>query len=79
MHETGIFSIKFLENTGERVIRSFAASLLATLFLGKTVTGLIGVDWKGSLSIAGFAALMSLLFAIGGSQVGDPSNPSLLK
>lgn len=51
----------FWSGTIERVIRSFAASLLSSFTVGHTLDDW---DWQTSLSIAGGAALVTLLIAV---------------
>lgn len=71
--EDGMFTSVFWKRTLERVIRSFAASLIAAFTAGNTVSN---IDWQGQLTIAGGAAIVSLLLAVIGTQFGDPTDPS---
>lgn len=68
-----MFTKKFWQATLERVIRSFAVSLTSVSVIGSNLTS---IDWKQQLLIAAGAALGSLLLALAGSQVGDPTDPS---
>ncbi|WP_424891779.1 holin [Streptomyces sp. XH2] len=63
----------FWAATFERVVRTFAQSLLAVL--GASATGVLDADWVGALSAAGLAAVLALLTAIATS--GGPEGPGL--
>jgi len=67
-----IFSKTFAKAAGERAIFSAANSLLAMLTIG---TSLFDVDWKGALSVAATAGLVSLLksVVVAGASDGNPS------
>lgn len=57
-----LLSKAFWTYAGERVIKSFAYSLNGLLVTNGV--GLIQIDWLGALSVAGLAALSSLLVAL---------------
>ena len=57
-----LFSRAFWTYAGERIIKSFAYSLNGLLVTNGV--GLINIDWAGALSVAGLAALSSLLVAL---------------
>lgn len=59
-----MFSGEFWAATIQRVIRSFAASLLALLTADGT--GILDTDWGSRLSTAGMAAITTLLFCVAG-------------
>lgn len=59
----------------ERALKTAAQSLIATLALG---TGLLGVDWVASLSVAGLATVLSVLSSIASAGVGQVGTASLL-
>lgn len=63
----------FWAATFERIVRTFAQSLLAVL--GANATGVLDADWLGALSAAGLAAVLALLTAIATS--GGPVGPGL--
>ena len=66
----------FWQATIERTVKTFAETLAATLTAN--ATGLIDVDWKASLSVAGFASLLAVLFSLGSGAVSTGNNgPSL--
>lgn len=83
MNGSGMWSAVFWEDTSERVVASFAGTLLSewTANSASTMFGLnlVSVDWKTSLGVAGGAALASLLKALVASGVGDPQSASLLR
>lgn len=65
----------FWRGAGERAIRTFAQTLAAVFVVG--TTGLLDVDWVTSLSVAGAAALASLLTSIGNADfvAGETHQP----
>ncbi|MFI6979302.1 holin [Embleya sp. NPDC050154] len=58
----------------ERSGRTFAQALIAVFSIG--TTGLMDADWAGGASVAGMAAVLSLLTSIATSGVG-PEGPGL--
>jgi Putative lactococcus lactis phage r1t holin len=71
-----LFTRKFWIATAERAIRSFAASLAS--LLTASGTGLLETSWAEKLSVAGMAALVSVLLAIGGGTFGKGDGPSFI-
>ncbi len=69
-----VFSRAFLIATLERAVRSFAASLASLLTAAGT--GLLQTDWGEKLSVAGMAALVTILLAVGGGTFGKGEGPS---
>jgi hypothetical protein len=69
-----LFSRAFLLATLERAIRSFAASLAS--LLTASGTGLLDTTWAEKFSVAGMAALVTVLFAIAGGTLGKGDGPS---
>lgn len=67
-----MFSKKFWVDTVERVIRTGAQALLATL---TTTT----VDWGQKLQITGIAMIAALLTAVVASGAGSKEDASFLK
>lgn len=67
-----IFTLAFLKGAAERSIKTFAQVLAAVIGAGQL--GVLDVDWTNSLSIAGLAAVASLLTSIGNADftAGDP-------
>ena len=57
----------------ERLVKTFCQAGVAALVASGT--GLIGTDWVGVLSVAGMAAVVSLLTSIGSGTItgGNPS------
>ena len=71
-----LFSKAFLLATLERAIRSFAASLASLLTAAGT--GLLDTSWFEKLSVAGMAALVTILFAVAGGTLGKGDGPSFI-
>jgi hypothetical protein len=71
-----LFSRAFLIATIERAIRSFAASLAS--LLTASGTGILETDWGEKFSVAGMAALVTVLLAIGGGTFGRGEGPSFV-
>ena len=76
MSVQSLFSRAFLFATLERAIRSFAASLAS--LLTASGAGIIDTDWSEKLSVAGMAALVTILFSIGGGTLGKGDGPSFV-
>src|SRR3954462_7422566 len=70
-----LYSRAFLAATLERAIRSFAASLAS--LLTASGAGIIETDWGEKFSVAGMAAVVTILFAIAGGTLGKGDGPSL--
>jgi hypothetical protein len=56
-----MFTFAYLKSLGERAVVAFATSLGALLTAGGV--GLLDAPWQQSLSVAGMAALLSVLTA----------------
>ncbi len=74
MHVANLFTRDFVLATLERAIRSFAASLAS--LLTASGAGILDIDWGEKFSVAAMAALVTVLFAIGGGTVGKGDGPS---
>jgi hypothetical protein len=70
------FSRAFLIATAERAVRSFAASLAS--LLTASGAGILDASWSENLSVATMAALVTVLFAIGGGTLGKGDGPSFV-
>lgn len=70
-----MFTAAFARDAIERAVRTFAQSLLATLALA---TGLFDASWGESLSVAGLAALLSVLTSVVASGVANHGDASLV-
>lgn len=57
-----LWSKAFWSYAGERAIKTFAQTALATL--GGGSVGLLSVDWLGVASVAGGAAVLSILTSV---------------
>jgi Putative lactococcus lactis phage r1t holin len=69
-----MFTKAFWQATGERSIKTFAQAWAAVLIANGT--GLLDTEWTSSVSVAGMAALLSVLTSVGSAGVG-PDGPSL--
>lgn len=65
-----MFTLAFLKATAERAVKTFAQALAALLVADGT--DLLTTDWAGSLSVAGMAAVVSVLTSVASSQIGGP-------
>ncbi|GGS15217.1 hypothetical protein Snoj_82880 [Streptomyces nojiriensis] len=65
-----IFDVTFWKATTERVIRTFAQALAATLIAGGA--SLLSVPWPAALGTAGMAAVLALLTAVAAGPIGPP-------
>jgi aspartate-semialdehyde dehydrogenase len=64
-----IFTLAFWKDAIIRAVKTFAQSAVAVLAAG--ATGLLGTDWIQLLSVAGLAAVVSLLTSIAsGDSIG---------
>jgi hypothetical protein len=69
-----MFTLAFWKAAGERAVKTFAQSFIASLAVAY---GLEGVDWKAALSAAALATLLSVLSSVASSQIGGPG-PSVV-
>jgi hypothetical protein len=76
MSVQSLFSRSFLIATAERAVRSFAASLAS--LLTASGAGILDASWSENLSVATMAALVTVLFAIGGGTLGKGDGPSFV-
>src|SRR4029450_7067271 len=76
MSVQSLFTKAFLLATLERAIRSFAASLASLLTAAGT--RLLDTSWFEKLSVAGMAALVTILFAVAGGTLGKGEGPSFI-
>lgn len=68
---------QFWIDAGERALKTFAQSALATLGAGSV--DLLTTNWVGALSIGAGAAIVSLLMSLGSERGGYPGTASLTK
>ena len=69
-----MFTLAFLRATLERAVKTFAQSLAALLVASGA--GVLDTDWPARFSVAGMAAVVSVLTSVGSAQIGD-DGPSL--
>jgi hypothetical protein len=73
-----MWSKRFWLSLVERALKTFAQALIAIWPLGDAALGLVDVDWRKSMSIAGLAAAVSVLTSIVSAPVGPDGSPSLV-
>lgn len=61
-----LWTSDFWKGASERLIKTFAQTLVGFFVVG--TTGLLDVDWPAAVSVAGAAALASLLTSIGNAD-----------
>lgn len=68
-----MFTLVFWAAAIERAVKTAAQAALAFWATG-SVTGLFGIDWAATLSVAGFAAVASVATSVAsGGRDGNPS------
>jgi len=72
-----MWSVEFWRSAGERALRTLAQVLLSLIVVGET--GFLDVDWVQAGSVAGLAALASVLMSIGATGLGDKGTASLVR
>lgn len=70
-----MFTLAYLKALGERAITVFAATLAGLLSAGSF--GVLDAPWQQSLSVAGMAALVSVLLSVGGGAVTSSKAPAM--
>ena len=70
-----MWTASFWRASGERAVKTFAQAWAAVLIANGT--GLLDTEWTSGLSVAGMAALLSVLTSVGSAGVG-PVGPSLV-
>ena len=68
---------KFWKTAAERALRTLAQVLLSLIVVGET--GFMDVDWIQALSVAGLAALASILMSIVATGIGDKDTASFVR
>lgn len=72
-----MFDPLFWKDAVERAVRAAAAAVLS--LLGTSATGLLDVDPKAAASVAGLAAVVSLLTSVVASGVGTKGTAALVR
>ena len=72
-----MWSAVFWKQAAERCVKTFAQTLVA--LLGAGGAGIINAPWLDALSVAGMAALLSVLTSIASSTVAAADSPSLVE
>lgn len=70
-----MWSLRFWKDAAERAVRTAAQALLA--LWATSVSGILDVDWPQAASVAGLAALTSVLMSLVGSGIGDTESASM--
>ena len=68
---------KFWKTAAERALRTLAQVLLSLIVVGET--GFMNVDWIQALSVAGLAAVASILMSIVATGIGDKDTASFVR
>ena len=69
-------STAFWMSTVERAVKTLAQT--AAALITADATGLLNVDWPQTGSVAGLAALLSILTSIASGPIAPPGDPSLV-
>lgn len=72
-----MWSKTFWKTAIERALRTLAQVMLSMIVVGET--GFLDVDWLQALSVAGLAAVASLLMSIVATGVGDKDTASFVR
>jgi hypothetical protein len=71
-----MFTLKFWKDSGERAIRTAAQALLALWAVD--ISGFLELDPLQAASVAGFAAVTSILTSLVASGKGDKGTPAFV-
>lgn len=71
-----MFTRHFLAQLAERAVKTFAQALAAALIADGT--DVLNTAWSDRLSVAGMAALLSVLTSIASGYVGSSNTPSAI-
>ena len=71
-----MWTADFWKRAGERAVKTFAQSLVASLGVGAAVP-IWELGWSEALGIAATATVLSALTSIASLGVGDPDDPSV--
>jgi hypothetical protein len=71
-----MWTTRFWKETVERALKTFAQTIVALLGVGGF--GIIDAPWRSSLSVAGLAALLSILSSIGSATVSERGTASVV-
>jgi hypothetical protein len=72
-----ILNRKWTTAAVERMIKTFCQVLLVFIADDTLNLGLVDVEWAKALSVAGLAALASLLTSVASTPLGPAGSPSL--
>lgn len=71
-----MWTADFWKRAGERAVKTFAQSLVASLGVGAAVP-IWELGWSEALGIAATATVLSALTSVASLGVGDPDDPSV--
>jgi hypothetical protein len=71
-------SIAFVKDAVERAVKTAAQTLAAALATGDGGLDILHVDWQGSLSLAGGAALLSILSSLASLRLASKGTASVV-
>lgn len=71
-----MWTTRFWKDAVERALKTFAQTLIALLGVGGF--GIIDAPWFSSLSVAGLAAVLSVLSSVASVTVGEQGTASLV-
>ena len=72
-----LWTTAFWRGAGERALKTFAQALVAVIGVG--AVGLLDVDWRGALSAATLATVISLLTSIGNADFTAGQTPVIIE
>ena len=72
-----MLTCKFWKQAVERAIKTFAQAAIAVI-TGNEL-GMLAVDWIKVISVAGLAAVISVLTSLGSEAITRTATPSLVK
>jgi hypothetical protein len=67
--------VSYIKALGERAVKTFCQALIAAL--GAGATDLLSVGWRQALSVAGMAAVLSVLTSVASAGFGSGDGPSI--
>lgn len=67
----------FWAQTAERLVKTFSQAAIA-LITGDQL-GLLAIDWQHVVSVAGLAAVVSVLTSLGSGPIAQADSPSVVK
>lgn len=72
-----MFTKRFWKGAFERAVKTFAQGAAALLVAN--ATGIVDADWKAAASVAGLAAVVSILTSVGSLPLGEEGTASAVE